>query len=79
MNVPGAWKIVLRWVQANCTMYVNKESQKFLSILLLKECNNKVLCQEIIIAITKPLVDMTQNPQEDSTQFILSKLIISFK
>ncbi|XP_058796302.1 uncharacterized protein LOC131667108 [Phymastichus coffea] len=72
-----AWKIILSCAQANCTMYVNKESQKFLSILLIKESYNQALCQEIILAITQPLVEMTHNPQESNSQFTLNKQMLS--
>ena len=49
-------------------MYVTKESQKFLATFLLRECYNRSLCEEIIVAVAKPLVDATIDPEVHNQQ-----------
>ncbi|OXU24734.1 hypothetical protein TSAR_013123 [Trichomalopsis sarcophagae] len=69
----GAWKEILKFAQLNHTLYLTRESYKFLSILLVKESNNRSLCELIILAITEPLVNLTINSQVDNLQVSLGK------
>ncbi|XP_076748688.1 integrator complex assembly factor Brat1 [Xylocopa sonorina] len=51
----GIWKDVLKYAQLNHTLYVTRESHKFLWLLLLHEHQNTGVCKEIISVIAEPL------------------------
>ncbi|XP_076292857.1 integrator complex assembly factor Brat1 [Lasioglossum baleicum] len=55
----GVWKDVVKYAHWNHTMYVTRESQKFLCHLLLNEQQNISFCKDVILAIAAPL--MTNN------------------
>ncbi|XP_012230431.1 uncharacterized protein [Linepithema humile] len=59
----GVWKDVVKCAQWNHTMYVTRESQKFLWTLLLHEHKNVDACSEIILAIAAPLMSNTVDAQ----------------
>ncbi|KAG5309952.1 BRAT1 protein, partial [Acromyrmex insinuator] len=52
----GVWKDVVKYAHWNQTMYVTRESQKFLWTLLLHEHKNTETCKEIILAVAAPLM-----------------------
>ncbi|XP_012283609.1 uncharacterized protein LOC105701446 [Orussus abietinus] len=52
----GTWRDVVKFCQANQTMYVTRESQKFLWSLLLSECRNEKFCREVILEVTSPII-----------------------
>ncbi|KAJ8664809.1 hypothetical protein QAD02_006471 [Eretmocerus hayati] len=70
-----AWKEVLRFAQINHTMYVTRECHKFLSRLLIKECNNRKLCEEIILSVTEPLIELTGSAHIDNHYVTLGKYV----
>lgn len=77
----GVWKDIVNCAHWNHTMYVTRESQKFLSTLLLHEHKNVEACKEIILAIAAPLMSNTLDAQmkEDleETYFEQNKLLCS--
>jgi hypothetical protein len=44
-------------------MYITRESKKFLSIFLIQESHNRNLSEEVILAITEPLINATLDSQ----------------
>lgn len=42
-------------------MYVTRDSHKFLARFLIQECYNRQLCEEIILAVTDPLIKATDS------------------
>ncbi|KAG5347636.1 BRAT1 protein, partial [Acromyrmex charruanus] len=52
----GVSKDVVKYAHWNQTMYVTRESQKFLWTLLLHEHKNTETCKEIILAVAAPLM-----------------------
>ncbi|CAL1678631.1 unnamed protein product [Lasius platythorax] len=59
----GVWRDVVKCAHWNHTMYVTRESQKFLSTLLLHEQKNIEACTEIILAVAAPLMNNTPDTQ----------------
>ncbi|EZA54607.1 hypothetical protein DMN91_006727 [Ooceraea biroi] len=59
----GTWKDIVNCAHWNHTMYVTRESQKFLWTLLLHEHRNVEACKEIILAIAAPLMSNTLDAQ----------------
>lgn len=59
----GLWKDVVKCAHWNHTMYVTRESQKFLSTLLLHEQKNIETCTEIILEVAAPLMNNTVDAQ----------------
>ncbi|EFN61120.1 HEAT repeat-containing protein C7orf27 [Camponotus floridanus] len=59
----GVWKDVVKCAHWNHTMYVTRESQKFLSTLLLHEQKNIEACTEIILEVAAPLMNNTVDAQ----------------
>lgn len=57
------WKDVVKCAHWNHTMYVTRESQKFLSTLLLHEQKNIETCTEIILEVAAPLMNNTVDAQ----------------
>lgn len=57
------WRDVVKCAHWNHTMYVTRESQKFLSTLLLHEQKNFEACTEIILAVAAPLMNNTVDAQ----------------
>lgn len=58
----------MKGAQSNHTIYVTRESQKFLCTLLLHEHKNIEACKEIILAIAAPLMNNTVNSQVQTTR-----------
>ncbi|XP_011877845.1 PREDICTED: uncharacterized protein LOC105567523 [Vollenhovia emeryi] len=52
----GVWKDVVNYAHWNQTMYVTRESRRFLWTLLLHEQRNLETCKEIILAVAAPLM-----------------------
>ncbi|KYN28360.1 PREDICTED: uncharacterized protein LOC108770504 [Trachymyrmex cornetzi] len=52
----GVWEDVVKYAHWNQTMYVTRESQKFLWTLLLHEHKNIEACKEIILTVAAPLM-----------------------
>lgn len=50
------WKDIVKFAHWNHTMYVTRESQKFLWLLLLHEHQNVNFCKEVILTISAPLI-----------------------
>ncbi|KZC11785.1 PREDICTED: uncharacterized protein LOC107189986 [Dufourea novaeangliae] len=50
------WRDIVKHAHWNHTMYVTRESQNFLWLLLLNEQQNTNFCKEIILAIAAPLI-----------------------
>ncbi|EFN89501.1 uncharacterized protein LOC105184184 [Harpegnathos saltator] len=77
----GAWKNIINCVHWNHTMYVTRESQKFLWTLLLYENKNIETCKEIILAIAAPLMmnslDTQMHETLEETYFEQNKLLCS--
>ncbi|XP_077274972.1 integrator complex assembly factor Brat1 [Temnothorax americanus] len=59
----GVWKDVVKYAHWNQTMYVTRESQKFLWTLLLHEQKNTETCKEIILTVAAPLMSNILNVQ----------------
>ncbi|KAL6424479.1 hypothetical protein ACFW04_009911 [Cataglyphis niger] len=59
----GVWRDVVKCAHWNHTMYVTRESQKFLSTLLLHEQKNIEACTEIILAVAAPLMNNAVDAQ----------------
>ncbi|XP_032688076.1 uncharacterized protein LOC116852135 [Odontomachus brunneus] len=59
----GAWRNIVNCAHWNHTMYVTRESQKFLWTLLLYENKNVEACKEIILAIAAPLIKNSLDTQ----------------
>ena len=57
----------------NHTIYVTRESQNFLSKLLIFECHDKSLCEEIILNVTEPLVKATSNDETNVSNISFGK------
>ncbi|XP_043258227.1 uncharacterized protein LOC122400707 isoform X1 [Colletes gigas] len=57
------WKDIVKYAHWNHTMYVTRESQTFLWLLLLQEQQNVKFCKEVITAIAAPLMSNTFEPQ----------------
>ncbi|XP_014471739.1 PREDICTED: uncharacterized protein LOC106742896 [Dinoponera quadriceps] len=77
----GAWKNIVNCAHWNHTMYVTRESQKFLWTLLLYENKNVEACKEIILAIAAPLMrnslDSEVHEVLEETYFEQNKLLCS--
>lgn len=76
------WKDVVKCAHWNHTMYVTRESQKFLWTLLLHEHKNVEACSEIILAIAAPLMSNTvaekqAHPALEETYLEQNKLLCS--
>ncbi|TGZ49773.1 BRCA1-associated protein required for ATM activation protein 1 [Temnothorax longispinosus] len=63
LNAIGVWKDVVKYAHWNQTMYVTRESQKFLWTLLLHEQKNTETCKEIILTVAAPLMSNILNVQ----------------
>lgn len=63
----GLWKDIVKFAHHNHTLYVTRESQRFLNALLLEESQSAETCREIISAIAEPLVRATLNGQTQSS------------
>lgn len=59
----GAWRDVIKFCHSNHTLYVTRESQKFVCKLLLFEAGNSKFCEEVIVAAAEPLIKNTFSPQ----------------
>ncbi|XP_066588058.1 uncharacterized protein [Prorops nasuta] len=55
----GLWKDMVKFAQLNHTLYVTRESQKFVWTLLLEEQQNTEFCKEVILEIARPLITST--------------------
>ncbi|XP_057318159.1 uncharacterized protein LOC130663104 [Microplitis mediator] len=62
----GIWKDVVKFAQFNHTMYVTRESHKFIYQLLINESQNIGLSTEIIKAVSEPLINDTYGIQVHS-------------
>ncbi|KYN37921.1 BRCA1-associated protein required for ATM activation protein 1 [Trachymyrmex septentrionalis] len=63
----GVWEDVVKYAHWNQTMYVTRESQKFLWTLLLHEHKNTETCKEIILAVAAPLMSNILDGQMHQT------------
>lgn len=63
----GVWKDVAKFAHLNYTMYITRDSQKFLWTLLLLESENTKVCEEVILVAAGPLINNTLNSQMHST------------
>ncbi|XP_076240863.1 integrator complex assembly factor Brat1 [Calliopsis andreniformis] len=52
----GVWKDIVKYAHWNHTLYVTRESHKFLWLLLLHEYQNINFCKEVILTISAPLI-----------------------
>ncbi|CAK9801931.1 hypothetical protein ANTPLA_LOCUS3012 [Anthophora plagiata] len=59
----GVWKDVVKYAQWNHTLYVTRESHKFLWLLLLYEQQNINFCKEVILTAAAPLITNTFEPK----------------
>ncbi|KAK0095161.1 hypothetical protein PV326_009078 [Microctonus aethiopoides] len=59
----GVWKDIVKFSQLNQTMYVTRESHKFICDLLIKETLNTKFCHEIISLICEPIINHTSEVQ----------------
>ncbi|CAK9816800.1 BRCA1-associated ATM activator 1 [Anthophora quadrimaculata] len=59
----GVWKDVVKYAQWNHTLYVTRESHKFLWLLLLYEQQNINFCKEVILTAAAPLITNTFESQ----------------
>lgn len=59
----GIWRDIVNYAHWNHTMYVTRESQRFLWTLLLHEYQNTSICKEIILAVAAPLLANTIDAQ----------------
>ncbi|XP_053988394.1 uncharacterized protein LOC128881403 isoform X1 [Hylaeus volcanicus] len=57
------WKDIVKYAHWNHTMYVTRESQTFLWLLLLQEQQNINFCKEVILTIAAPLMSSTFKSQ----------------
>ena len=57
---------MVRYAHINHTLYVTKESQKFIWSLLLFESKNKQFCEDIISAVVAPLIQNSYSEQAHS-------------
>lgn len=77
----GVWKDVVKYAHWNQTMYVTRESQKFLWTLLLHEQKNTETCKEIILAVAAPLMsnifDVQMHQALEETYLEQNKLLCS--
>ncbi|XP_015590637.1 uncharacterized protein LOC107265565 [Cephus cinctus] len=55
----GVWKDVIRLAHCNQTIYVTRESQKFIWTLLLHESQRPHICTPIILEAARPFTDNT--------------------
>lgn len=63
INFSGVWKDIVKFSQLNQTMYVTRESHKFICDLLIKETLNTKFCHEIISLICEPIINHTSEVQ----------------
>ncbi|XP_048507941.1 uncharacterized protein LOC105691973 [Athalia rosae] len=63
----GTWKAVVKFCHSNHTLYVTRESQKFIWKLLLCESENTEFCREVILVVAEPLIMNTFIPQKYPT------------
>ncbi|XP_051174019.1 uncharacterized protein LOC127289847 [Leptopilina boulardi] len=70
VNESGVWRDMISFAHLNHTLYVTRESQKFVWTLLLYESKNTNFCKDIIIAAVSPL---TQNICNAQTHVILEE------
>ncbi|XP_012539663.1 uncharacterized protein LOC105838551 isoform X2 [Monomorium pharaonis] len=77
----GVWRDVVNYAHWNQTMYVTRESQRFLWTLLLHEQKNIETCKEIILAIAAPLMsnilDVQMHQALEETYLEQNKLLCS--
>lgn len=66
-HVAGAWRDVIKFCHTNHTLYVTRESQKFIWMLLQLESENKSFCEEVILVAAEPLINNTFTPQVSAT------------
>lgn len=57
------WKDIVKYAHWNHTMYVTRESQQFLWLLLLHEQQNIDFCKEVISMVAAPLITNTLESQ----------------
>ena len=62
-DVTGVWKDIIKYAHYNHTLYVTRESQRFLSSLLIGESENREFCTEVILWICEPLMKTELNGQ----------------
>lgn len=48
---------MVKYAQLNPTLYITRETQKFIYTMLDKESQNKVLCKNMIMAISEPIIN----------------------
>lgn len=70
VNESGVWRDMISFAHLNHTLYVTRESQKFVWTLLLYESRNTNFCKDIIIAAVSP---MTQNTCTAQTHMVLEE------
>ncbi|XP_043280572.1 uncharacterized protein [Venturia canescens] len=59
----GVWRDIVKFALHNHTLYVTRESQHFISSLILHESQNEKFCAEMILNLAKPLMETTMNGQ----------------
>ncbi|XP_011314951.1 uncharacterized protein [Fopius arisanus] len=50
------WKDIVKFAQLNHTMYVTRESHRFIYTILNKESQNKEFCKDVILTVSDPLI-----------------------
>ncbi|XP_063981218.1 uncharacterized protein LOC135164623 [Diachasmimorpha longicaudata] len=59
----GLWKDMIKFAQQNHTMYVTRESHRFIHTVLNKESQNKEFCKDVILTVSEPLLKYSGNAQ----------------
>ncbi|XP_015121081.1 uncharacterized protein LOC107043881 [Diachasma alloeum] len=59
----GLWRDMVKFAQLNHTMYVTRESHRFIHTVLNKESQNKEFCKDVILAVSEPLIKYSGNSQ----------------
>ncbi|XP_034935397.1 uncharacterized protein [Chelonus insularis] len=67
IKTSGVWKDIVKFSHLNHTMYVTRESHKFITELLINDSQNIQFCTEVLQAVCEPIINNTFNPQIHTT------------